>query len=291
MNWSMRLEGVGRRYGLTGPWVLRDVDMEVGAGRLLRLEGTNGSGKSTLLRLLAGIDRPSAGRISGRPARRAYVPERFPASLPLTALGYLTHLGRVQGLSGPGARRAGSAWLDRFGAGQYAGTRMSELSKGSSQKVAVAQALLGEPELLLLDEAWTGLDEGARAALDAAVGERVADGGSVVFVDHDPRRLGEVTDAVHRVGDGGLGPGAGGGHDQAVGLVRIEAEGRPGEPVEGVRGARGVRAGDDGVAVLTVPEGDSDAVLYALLGGAPGMWHVRSVRRVGRGGRGGGEHE
>lgn len=151
----MRLDGVGRRYGVRGPWVLREVDLDVPPRALLRIEGTNGSGKSTLLRLLAGIDRPSTGRITGRP-RTAYVPERFPAALPFTAAGYLTHLGRIHGLHGPEAARRATEWLERFGAAGHAHTRLAELSKGTSQKVAVAQALLAEPGLLVLDEAWTG---------------------------------------------------------------------------------------------------------------------------------------
>ena len=102
----LRLTGVGRRYGLRGPWVLRDVDLDIPRGALLRFQGANGSGKSTLLRLMAGIDAPSAGRIAGR-AATAYVPERFSVALPFGALGYLTHLGRVHGLPGrEAARRA-----------------------------------------------------------------------------------------------------------------------------------------------------------------------------------------
>ncbi|MEU1903371.1 ATP-binding cassette domain-containing protein, partial [Streptomyces hygroscopicus] len=194
----MRLRGVGRRYGLGGPWVLQGVDLDVPPGSLTRVEGTNGSGKSTLLRLLAGIDAPSAGRITGRP-RTAYVPERFPAELPFSALGYLTHLGRIHGLSRRAAVRGAGEWLERFGADGYAGTPLAELSKGTSQKIAVAQALLAAPGLLVLDEAWTGLDQAARGVLDAAVAERVADGGAVVFVDHDPRRLAGAQDRVLRV--------------------------------------------------------------------------------------------
>ncbi|NGO68247.1 ABC transporter ATP-binding protein [Streptomyces boncukensis] len=275
MSWSMRLEGVGHRYGLGGPWILRGVDLDLRAGRLLRLQGGNGSGKSTLLRLLAGIDAPSVGRISGRPRPRGYVPERFPAALPLTARGYLTHLGRVHGLSRRAAGRAADAWLERFGAAEYAGTRMSELSKGGSQKVAVAQALLAGPALLVLDEAWTGLDQAARAELDRAVAERLAAGGAVAFVDHDPRRLADAADAVYRVTDGTLVPGAPG-----RALVRIEAEGptRAAEPpVPGT--PRGWVRAADGSVVLTVPAGDSDAVLYALLAARP-AWHIRSVRPV-----------
>lgn len=76
---------------------------------------------------------------------------------------------------------------------------MAELSKGSSQKVAVAQALLADPDLLVLDEAWTGLDTAARAELERAVAERTAAGAAVVFVDHDPRRLAGVPDATYAV--------------------------------------------------------------------------------------------
>ncbi|NGN69471.1 ABC transporter ATP-binding protein, partial [Streptomyces sp. A7024] len=194
----MRLHGVGRRYGARSPWVLRGVDLSLAGGTLVRFEGANGSGKTTLLRVLAGLDAPSAGRVTGRP-RTAYVPERFSGELPFTAEGYLVHIGRIHGLRGRVAKARAGAWLERFGAAAHARTPMTELSKGSCQKVAVAQALLAEPELLVLDEAWTGLDQDARGELDRAVRERVAAGGTVAFVDHDPRRLAGDASAVYWV--------------------------------------------------------------------------------------------
>ncbi|WP_326794731.1 ATP-binding cassette domain-containing protein [Streptomyces sp. NBC_01808] len=269
----MRLDGVGRRYGRRGPWVLRGVDLRVPPGALVRVEGANGGGKSTLLRLLAGIDLPSAGRVADRPARTAYVPERFPAALPLTALGYLTHLGRVQGLRGAEARRRAGEWLARFGAGESARTPLDELSKGGSQKVAVAQALLAEPELLVLDEAWTGLDAGARAELDAAVAERLAAGGAVVFVDHDPRRLADVPYAAYRAGGGRVVARPAGGAPAVV----VEAVGPPGARVPGdLPGAPLCEELPGGGCRLTVPAAHSDALLRALLGARPG-WHIRGV--------------
>ena len=81
---GMRLQAVGKRYGLHQPWVIRDVTRDVPAGTLIRLEGRNGSGKSTLLRLAAGALLPSAGRVTGRP-RAGYVPERFPTGLAFSA--------------------------------------------------------------------------------------------------------------------------------------------------------------------------------------------------------------
>ena len=141
------------------------------------------------MRLVAGIDAPTEGRVTGRP-RTAYVPERFPGALPFTAAGYLAHLGRIHGLDRRTAEERAGALARTVRRGtRTPRPRWPQLSKGTSQKVAVAQALLAEPELLVLDEAWTGLDTAARAELDRAVRERVAAGATVVFVDHDPRRL------------------------------------------------------------------------------------------------------
>ncbi|MFF7155100.1 ATP-binding cassette domain-containing protein [Streptomyces sp. NPDC008139] len=277
---GIRLDGVGRRYGLGGPWVLRDVTLDLPRGGLVRIEGANGTGKTTLLRLLAGVDRPSAGRISGRPATAtAYVPERFPAALPFPVLRYLTHLGAVRGLPRDQARDRARHWLDRFGITGYARTPLDELSKGTCQKVAVVQALLADPELLVLDEAWTGLDHESRTLLDTASRERAAAGATVVFVDHDPRRLADAPTLVLRVTPEEVTtvrrapqPWASGpGYRKPV--VHIEATGAgevPSVPGELSRnGAGAVR--------IAVPQEESDAALRALLDADP-PWHVASVR-------------
>jgi ABC-2 type transport system ATP-binding protein len=189
----MRLEAVGKRYGLRQPWIVKDVTIAVAAGKLIRLEGPNGSGKSTLLRIAAGAMVPSAGRVTGRPAA-GYVPERFPGGLTFPAREYLGHMARIHGLSGAAVPIAVEEWLERLGAADYAGAPLRTLSKGMCQKVAIAQALLSRPGLLVLDEAWTGLDQAARGALDAAVLERLAAGGTVMFVDHDEARLRDRVD-------------------------------------------------------------------------------------------------
>src|SRR5487761_620725 len=79
----MRLEAVGKRYGIRQPWVVRGVTADLPAGRLIRVSGRNGSGKSTLLRVVAGVSLPSAGKVTGRP-HTGYVPERFPGGLPFS---------------------------------------------------------------------------------------------------------------------------------------------------------------------------------------------------------------
>ncbi|MGW7071989.1 ABC transporter ATP-binding protein [Streptomyces sp. NPDC054855] len=281
----LRLDGVGRRYAMGGPWVLRDVGLGVGAGTLVRIEGANGTGKSTLLRLLAGIDAPTEGRVAGRP-RTAYVPERFPAALPFTAVGYLTHMGRIHGLARGAAARGAEEWLERFGAGSYARTPLSELSKGSSQKVAVAQALLAGPELLVLDEAWTGLDAAARDELDRAVAERVAQGGAVVFVDHDPRRLSGAVDVTYTViGSSVKARTSAGTSSEAAAegtpATVIEAQGPPGAAPPSLPGTVTGHT-PEGTLRLTVASTHSDLALRALLTARP-PWHVVSVRGDGSG--------
>jgi ABC-2 type transport system ATP-binding protein len=290
----MRLEAVGKRYGLRQPWVVRNVSQEVAAGRLIRLEGPNGSGKSTLLRMVAGASTPSAGRVIGRP-RTGYVPERFPGGLAFSAREYLGHMSRIHGLTGPAATAAVADWLERLGATEYAGLPLRTLSKGMCQKVAIAQALLARPDLLVLDEAWTGLDQAARGALDVAVLERVAEGGRVLFVDHDAARLaGHVEERWRLAGASvsvlaGEAPAGGGVAARDVHAARavpaavtIEVMGvEPGSldqltRLPGVRKVDSGEAADAGPIQVSVLAADSDAVLRQLL-----SWdglHVRAVR-------------
>ena len=184
----MRLHGVGKRYGHWQPWVLRDVSLRISPGMLIRFEGKNGAGKSTLLRIIAGVTAPSQGTVTGR-LITGYVPERFPPALPFSARGYLAHLGRVYGLPDVRVAARVEECLDRLGGAELADVPLRRMSKGMCQKVAVAQALLPGWGLLVLDEAWTGLDAEAKAAFDDVVAERLARGDAVVFVDHDQQRL------------------------------------------------------------------------------------------------------
>jgi ABC-2 type transport system ATP-binding protein len=280
----MLLESVGKRYGLRQPWVVRDVSLDVPPGRLIRLEGPNGSGKSTLLRVAAGVTRPSAGRVTGRP-HTGYVPEWFPGGLPFSGRDYLLHLARVHGLRGPAAARRVDEWLDRLGAAGFAAQPLRALSKGMCQKVAIAQALLARPGLLVLDEAWTGLEQAARGALDAAVDERLADGGAVMFVDHDQARLAARSTDRWQLGATGRVAAVPGGAPvtsmapvAAGGVVVIELTGLERSSVASVRGMPGVLSCDDaGLGVVArVDGGASDSVLRQVL-----AWdgvHVTAVR-------------
>ncbi|WP_431876677.1 ATP-binding cassette domain-containing protein [Micromonospora marina] len=180
----MRLDGVWLRYHRQGPWVLRQVDVAIGHGEAAVVLGRNGAGKSTLLQLAAGVLRPSRGRVADRPPVVGWVPERFPADQPFTVGAYLSAMGRVAGLPGPAADRAVRHWVERLGLTRFHDVRLPRLSKGTAQKVGLAQALLRPPGLLVLDEPWEGLDATARESVPEIIGEVLADGGTVLVSDH-----------------------------------------------------------------------------------------------------------
>ncbi|MCG6498459.1 ATP-binding cassette domain-containing protein [Kitasatospora sp. A2-31] len=179
----MHCEAVGKRYG-AGRWILRDVDLRIAPGEVVAVTGGNGSGKSTLLRILVGVSRPTTGRVTGRPREIGYVPDRFTAHERLTAASYLAHLGRIRGLSTAAARDRADLLVDRLALVGGREAPLRTLSKGNAQKVALAQALLVPPGLLVLDEPWSGLDASAHGVLGELIDEVAADGGAVVFTDH-----------------------------------------------------------------------------------------------------------
>jgi ABC-2 type transport system ATP-binding protein len=180
----MRLDDVWFRYGRRADWTLQHVDAAVDPGDAIVVLGRNGAGKSTLLQLAAGVLRPVRGAVRDSPAVIGWVPERFPADQPFTAEQYLSRSAALRGLRGAAAARSIHGWAERLGLTQHLDTRLAALSKGTAQKVGLAQALLVPPELLVLDEPWEGLDAVARAMIPTIVTEVTAAGGAVLVSDH-----------------------------------------------------------------------------------------------------------
>ncbi|AGZ39176.1 ATP-binding cassette domain-containing protein [Actinoplanes friuliensis] len=177
----MRFDQVWFRYARREDWTLRMVDLTVEPGATVVVLGRNGAGKSTLLQLAAGVLRPVRGAVRQRPGVVGWVPERFPADQPFTTEQYLTRTAAVRGLRGG---REVDHWITRLGLDDHRHTRLAALSKGTAQKVGLAQALLVSPGLLVLDEPWEGLDSHARTLIPQIVGEVTAAGGAVLVSDH-----------------------------------------------------------------------------------------------------------
>ncbi|WP_067461577.1 ATP-binding cassette domain-containing protein [Actinomadura macra] len=176
----MRLESIAFRYHRKDPWVLKDVTLSLPPGRVTEVTGRNGAGKSTLLRLIAGLRTPRKGVIKDRPSRVGYAPERFPVDQPFVVRSYLNHMAAIRRVP----RSAVDEWAERLGFEHLLSVRLGELSKGSAQKVGIAQALLDAPSLLILDEPFAGLDAATRGALPSLIADLAAAGTTVVVSDH-----------------------------------------------------------------------------------------------------------
>lgn len=196
-------ERLGKSYGERA--ALEELDLTVQRGTCHGLCGPNGSGKTTFLKLLTGLFRPSSGSVEvlGLPIPRRAVEVRrrlgvlldqplVPHHLSLgEALRYMTdlHGGRI-----PYARSA--ALLDRVGLSWRRRDSIRTFSRGMAQRASLALALLPDPELLILDEPFTGLDPQGCALVEEVITERVGAGGTVILVTHELRRAERLCDRV-----------------------------------------------------------------------------------------------
>ena len=205
----VELAAVSKRYGQRT--ALDRVSLAIPPGAALGLLGPNGAGKTTTLRLLLGFTRPSEGEVSLRgrrptePASRlgvAYLPERLTLPARMTVHGFLHLHGTLAGLGGAALLREIDAVLELTGLAGRAGDRLGGLSKGLAQRVGFAQALLGEPSLLLLDEPTSGLDPlGVRDARDWILAAR-ARGASVLVSSHVLSEVERTCDHVAILNEG-----------------------------------------------------------------------------------------
>jgi heme exporter protein A len=182
----IRARGLGRRYG--DKVVLRGLDLDLSADGFLLVTGPNGAGKTTLLRLCAGLAAPTAGQLTvavdrGRVGFLAHDPLVYRE---LTARENLELYGRLYRV--PERRERTGMLLERFGLWEVRNERAGSYSRGMLQRLALCHVLLHEPDLLLLDEPYSGLDEEGAALLDRELEEIRPEAGFVVAT-HDPARL------------------------------------------------------------------------------------------------------
>ena len=199
---AVSARGMEKRFGAVR--ALRGVDLELAPGRTLAVIGPNGAGKSTLLRILAGLMRPTAGeleiggqRLGGRGPGRArigYIGHTTLLYPELTARENLVFAGRLYGVADPGSRA--DQLLSEEGLAEYASRRAGTFSRGLSQRLAIARAIVHDPPLMLLDEPFTGLDRRASDRLALRLQGLRADGRSAVLVTHDLSRVSGLADAV-----------------------------------------------------------------------------------------------
>ncbi len=150
----IRIEHINKSFG--AQQVLKDINLEIPAGQVLGLLGPNGAGKSTLMKILIGLWKPDNGSVSV-PAHIGYLPENNPLYEEMYVTEYLRFMAEMTGISTSRDLEV-STLIEKVGLTPERHKHIRELSKGYRQRVGLAQALLGDPELLILDEPTTGLD-------------------------------------------------------------------------------------------------------------------------------------
>ncbi len=198
----LELRAVSKSFGDVR--ALDGLDLRVPGGEVVGFVGPNGAGKTTAMRCALGIMRPDAGAVLWRgravtDADRAtfgYMPEERGLYPKMRVTDQLEHLARLHGLPAPAARAAAERWAARVGLAERAGERVERLSLGNQQRAQLAAALVHEPELLVLDEPFSGLDPVGVDVLAGVLAERAGTGVPVVFSSHQLELVERICDAV-----------------------------------------------------------------------------------------------
>lgn len=186
----LMIRSLSKRYG--DVVALDDASFEVRPGRIVGFLGPNGAGKTTAMRCIFGLANPDAGEISweGHPVvhhdrlRFGYMPEERGLYPRMRVGEQLAYFGVLSGLSRPQAQQAADHWLGTLGLSDRAGSRLEELSHGNQQRVQLATALIHEPELLVLDEPFSGLDPLGIEAMSALLVQQSQRGVAILFSSH-----------------------------------------------------------------------------------------------------------
>ncbi len=198
------IEHINKSFG--AQQVLKDVSLEIPAGQVLGLLGPNGAGKSTLMKILIGLWKADSGSVSV-PPRIGYLPENNPLYEEMYVTEYLQFMAsltasKASGLTGEAgltAKRSYSAavneLIERVGLTPERHKHIRELSKGYRQRVGLAQALLGDPQLLILDEPTTGLDPNQLVEIRALIRSLGKDR-TVILSTHIMQEVREMCDRV-----------------------------------------------------------------------------------------------
>ncbi len=271
---------------------LDGLSFTVPPGQVLGFLGPNGAGKTTAMRAVVGVVALDGGdvRWRGAPvdarARRAfgYMPEERGLYPGMIVLEQLEYLGRLYGMGAADARESANRWTARLDVADKRSARIETLSHGNQQRVQLAAALVHEPDLLVLDEPFAGLDPVGVDDMSAILTERAAAGATVLFSSHQLDLVQDVCSAVaiiHRgrlVAEGDLAALRRGGEPLLAVRVAGDPEGRWAEPLTGSATVVGLSAGTATLALS--PGTDPQAVLDAARAAGPVEHFAFEQRRL-----------
>ncbi|HYZ16058.1 MAG TPA: ATP-binding cassette domain-containing protein [Candidatus Acidoferrum sp.] len=207
---SLVLSGVARSFG--DVVAVRDVSFTVPAGTTFGLLGPNGAGKTTTMRMILGILVPDRGTIRwddvpvdrGVRRRFGYLPEERGLYGALKVRDQIAYFGRLHGVRPPHDVTRANQWIERLGLSTYADRPCAELSKGNQQKVQVACAALHDPELLVLDEPFSGLDPVNAETLLKTLAELQARGTTLILSSHQMWQVEDLCTSVCVIAGGAV---------------------------------------------------------------------------------------
>ena len=204
MSAALRMRGIRKRF--RRQTALRDFNLDLRPGSVVGLVGSNGAGKTTAMAIALGFLRPDAGAVDvlgGGPfdarlhrGRVGVLPQDAALPPEATPRTWLTGLARLQGMDGKAARREAERWLADLHLDDRAESMFRTLSHGMRKRVMVAQALMGEPELVLLDEPLSGVDPREADALRRMVATRRDGRGTMLISSHDLAEIERTCDTV-----------------------------------------------------------------------------------------------
>ncbi|MEJ0059782.1 MAG: ATP-binding cassette domain-containing protein [Terricaulis sp.] len=208
MQIALEAEGLAKNYGARE--AVQNLSFQAPQGSICGVLGPNGAGKSTTLRMLVGVLKPSAGRVTmfGGPLTRevlkrvGFLPEERGLYRNMSARGAIAYLARLKGVSAGKAFKRADALLESHGLGPVRRKRIKTLSKGMAQKVQVLAAIAHEPDLIIFDEPFSGLDPVNQRALEETIRAQAVAGRTILFSTHVMEHAERLCDRIVLIAQG-----------------------------------------------------------------------------------------
>ena len=198
---AIEVNGISKTY--TGKKAVDNVSFTAEAGKALGILGRNGAGKTTTIRILMNVIRPESGSVTldGKPinydrVRIGYLPEERGLYAKKELFEQLVYFARLKGMPRGDAARSVDRWLNRLGLDEYRNKKLETLSKGNQQKVQLITALAHDPQIIILDEPFSGLDPVNAMMLEEIVKEQIEKGKIVLFSSHQMNYIEEFCDDI-----------------------------------------------------------------------------------------------
>lgn len=271
----LAIEGLAKRFGTAT--ALDGVTFQVRPGEVFGFVGGNGAGKTTTMRIVLGVLDPDAGTVSWRGSpvdaavrrRIGYLPEERGLYPKMRVTEQLVYLARLHGMSRSAARDAAATWTGRVGLAERRHDEVQKLSLGNQQRVQLCAALVHDPDVLVLDEPFSGLDPAAVDTLSEVLRERAAAGIPVIFSSHQLELVERLCDRVGIISAGRMAAVGTVDDLRAASAERYDVTGPPAGWADGLPGVRVLDTDGARTRVELEPGTDDQKLLAAALQAGP----------------------